>query len=83
MTNDQMQIIDNQRDAYEERTRRERYEVEEENDEAGKERNMCEECGVEIKVGIDGVCPICNKTLCYDCFVKNHRSSCALFRTNK
>jgi hypothetical protein len=33
MTNDQMQIIDNQRDAYEERTRRERYEVEEEENE--------------------------------------------------
>ena len=34
---------------------------------------MCKECGKELILGIDGVCPICKMPLCYDCWAKKHR----------
>jgi hypothetical protein len=37
----------------------------------------CEDCGVtEIKLGVDGICPIGNKTICYDCWIKNNKDIC-------
>lgn len=33
----------------------------------------CEECGKEIKFGVDGVCTSCGKQLCYECFVEKHK----------
>lgn len=45
----------------------------------------CEECGKEIKLGVDGVCPSCKKQLCYECFVERHRGKemylCATLRS--
>lgn len=34
---------------------------------------MCEECGKQIVLTVDGVCVACNKTLCYDCWCKGHK----------
>ena len=34
---------------------------------------MCEECGKPTVPTIDGVCPVCKKTLCYECWIRNHR----------